>query len=72
MSNTDSTTKGVNQGAREGWAVHVSYKTPAVLLIVKSSKRLVGDIKKKTFTLEGKDPLPTENWIFRNSQPVRL
>jgi hypothetical protein len=62
MSNTDSTTKGVNQGARgvnegarevnqgEGWTVHVSYKTPAVLLIVKSSKRLVGDIKKKTST----------------------
>jgi hypothetical protein len=34
MSNTDSTKKpGLNSGAREGQAVHASYKTPVVLLI---------------------------------------
>ena len=36
---------GVNPGAREGYAVPASYKTPAMLLIyiVKSDKSIVGD-----------------------------
>ena len=34
MRNTDLTTKwGVNRGADEWWAVHASYKIPAMLLI---------------------------------------
>jgi hypothetical protein len=46
MNNTDPTKKpGVNPGAREGYAVRVSYKTPAVLLIytVKSGKSIGSD-----------------------------
>jgi len=46
MSSTHPTKKpGVNPGAREGYAVRVSYKTPAVLLIytVKSGKSIGSD-----------------------------
>jgi hypothetical protein len=44
MKNSDTIKKsGVNPSAREGLSVHVSYKTHVMLLIVKSSKRLVGD-----------------------------
>ncbi len=53
MSNTDSTKKpGLNSGAREGWAVPASYKTPAVLLIytVYSAKSLGSNRGKKTST----------------------
>jgi Tfp pilus assembly protein PilV len=37
----------VNPGARERQAVRVSYKTPAVLLIVKSSQSIVSHRGKK-------------------------
>jgi hypothetical protein len=50
MSNTDLTNKlGVNPDVHEGKAVLVSYKTPAVSLIVKFSKSLVDDRVKKKF-----------------------
>jgi len=42
MSNTDPHQKpGINTGAREGLALPVSYKTPAVLLIVSSSVKVL-------------------------------
>ena len=44
MNNTDPTNKpGVNPGAHEGQIVHISYKTPAVVLKLKSGKSLVRD-----------------------------
>jgi hypothetical protein len=47
MSNMDSTKiQGVKLGARETKTVPVSYKSPAVLFIVKSSKSLVDDTGK--------------------------
>ena len=44
MSNTDPSNKpGVNPGSHEEQIVPISYKTPAVVLIVKSGKSLVRD-----------------------------
>ena len=41
-----------------------------MLIIVKSGKILVDDRREKKFTRKGNNPLPFENWIFRNGQPV--
>ena len=70
MSNTDRKKKPfVNTGARRGYAVSVSYKTPEALLpMVKSGKSLVGDRWKNT------NGRKKEKIIYhlRNGQPVRL
>ena len=55
MSNADISSKnmGMNTGAVEGYAVLVPYKTLAVVLIIISGKRLVGDRGKKKIYVSG-------------------
>jgi len=46
----------MNPGTREGYTVRVSYKTPTVLLIVKSGKSIITDrgqtiLRKRSFVI---------------------
>jgi hypothetical protein len=55
----------VGSDAHEGYTFAISYKTSAVLLIVKSDRSLLGDTGKKKFYLKGKTSLSFVNWVFR-------
>jgi hypothetical protein len=66
----------LNPGARDGYVVLASCKTPAVLLtyIVNTDNSLVSDRGKKTSTLIGKDPLLFDGlvWFYGVSTVFQL
>ena len=55
----------VGSDAHKGYTFAISYKTSAVLLIVKSDRSLLGDTGKKNFYLKGKTSLLFVKWVFR-------
>ena len=61
----------MSSDAHEGYIFPISYKTSAVLLIVKSDRSLLGDTGKKNLYLKGKTSLSFVKWVFRYGQPVR-